>query len=109
MNQNTRLKDFMVRPFSLIFCDNRRIKVVIVFRTDVGNPVFHRFCWIITSRNKCHYYSPFLSKMVFSVFVNITFPAAGDLILFPEDIGVGSWVGYMLRLCLNTGDFEEFL
>jgi hypothetical protein len=48
VHQHTGFDDFVVQPFSLVLGDDRRIKLVVFLRTDVSDPVFHRFVGIVS-------------------------------------------------------------
>jgi hypothetical protein len=52
--------------------------------------------------------SPFISGG-FSEFVDVTIPAAFNLFLFPEDVGVVARLLNMLRHRLDIGHFEQLL
>jgi hypothetical protein len=40
VNKDAGLKNFMMRPFALVLGDNRRIKIVMIFGTDVSDSDF---------------------------------------------------------------------
>jgi hypothetical protein len=48
VDQNTGFQIFVIEPFALVLGDDRRVEFVVFFRTDVGDPVFHRFVRIVT-------------------------------------------------------------
>jgi hypothetical protein len=48
VDQNAGFEDFVIQPFALVFGDDRRVELVVFFRTDVGDPVFHRFVRIVS-------------------------------------------------------------
>ena len=49
MNQHAGAEDLMIEPFALVGGNDRRVKLVVFSRTDVGDAVFHRFVWVVTS------------------------------------------------------------
>ena len=48
VDQDTRFQVFMIQPFALVLGDDGRIELIVFFRTNIGDPVFHRFVRIVT-------------------------------------------------------------
>ncbi|VTR68881.1 Dissimilatory sulfite reductase (modular protein) [Desulfosarcina cetonica] len=48
MHQHAGFDDFVIQPFALVLGNNRRVEQIVFLRTDVGDPVFHRFVGIVS-------------------------------------------------------------
>ena len=46
VHQNAWLHNLMIQPFAVVVFDNRRKKLLIMWRTDISDSVFHRIFWI---------------------------------------------------------------
>ena len=48
VDQHAGFDDFVIQPLALVLGDDRRIEFIVFSRTDVGDPVFHRFVGIVS-------------------------------------------------------------
>ena len=48
VHQHASFKDLMICPFTKVIFDNRRQKIIKITRTNICDPVFHRFTGIIS-------------------------------------------------------------